>query len=163
MKYPVIIHKDEETGYGVTIPDIPGCFAYGDTQEESILNIQEAVELYYHREDISEPPAASQMEDLLNSELYTRDSFLYLADIDFAFIAPKTQRINITVPEYKLIRIDRAAKDKGISRSAFFVDSAERLISNLSVAKTVGRRKKKSVLPHKVQQHSDRSGQHFTD
>ena len=88
---------------------------------------------------------------------------MYLADIDFAFIAPKTQRINITVPEYKLIRIDRAAKDKGISRSAFFVDSAERLISNLSVAKTVGRRKKKSVLPHKVQQHSDRSGQHFTD
>ena len=147
MKYPVIIHKDEETGYGVTIPDIPGCFADGDTQEESILNIQEAVELYYHREDISEPPAASQMEDLLNSELYTRDSFLYLADIDFAFIAPKTQRINITVPEYKLIRIDRAAKDKGISRSAFFVDSAERLIRNLSVAKTVGRRQKKSVLP----------------
>ncbi|MBT4876612.1 MAG: hypothetical protein HON48_15560, partial [Desulfobacula sp.] len=82
-----------------------------------------------------------------NSELYTRDSFLYLADIDFAFIAPKTQRINITVPEYKLIRIDRAAKDKGISRSAFFVDSAERLIRNLSVAKTVGRRQKKSVLP----------------
>jgi len=163
MKYPVIIHKDEETGYGVTIPDIPGCFAYGDTQEESILNIQEAVELYYHGEDISEPPAASQMEDLLNSELYTRDSFLYLADIDFAFIAPKTQRINITVPEYKLIRIDRAAKDKGISRSAFFVDSAERFISNLSVAKTVGRRQKKSVLPHQVQQHSDRSGQHFTD
>ncbi|MBC8439600.1 MAG: type II toxin-antitoxin system HicB family antitoxin [Deltaproteobacteria bacterium] len=163
MKYPVIIHKDEDTGYGVTIPDIPGCFAYGDTQEEAILNIQEAVELYYHGEDISDPPAPSQMEDLLNSDLYTRDSFLYLADIDFAFIAPKTQRINITVPEYKLIRIDRAVKARGISRSAFFVDSAEQYIRNLGVSKTIGRGQKKSVLSHQTQQRSDRSGEHFTD
>ena len=95
MKYPVIIHKDENTGFGVTIPDIPGCFAYGNTQEEAIANIQATVELYYHGEDVSEPPAPSQMEELLNSDFYTRDSFLYLADISFSFLAPKTQRINI--------------------------------------------------------------------
>lgn len=133
MKYPVIIHKDEDTGFGVTIPDIPGCFAYGDTQEEAIANIQEAVELYYDGENVSEPPHPSQMKDLLNSDLYTRDSFLYLAHIDFAFLAPKTQRINITVPKYKLVRIDRAAKARGVSRSAFFVDSAERQIKNMGV------------------------------
>ncbi len=133
MKYPVIIHKDATTGYGVTIPDIPGCFACGDTQEEAISNIQEAVELYYDGEGVSEPSASSQMEDLLSSDLYTRDSFLYLADIDFAFLAPKTQRINITVPKYKLVKIDRAAKAKGVSRSAFFVDSAERQISGLAM------------------------------
>jgi hypothetical protein len=40
-------------------------------------------------------------------------------------------------PEYKLVRIDRAAKARGISRSAFFVDSAERHIKNLGVVKTV--------------------------
>ena len=163
MKYPVIIHKDDDTGYGVTIPDIPGCFAYGDTQEEAIHNIQESVELYYQGEEISEPPTPSQMEDLLGSDLYTRDSFLYLADIDFAFIAPKTQRVNITVPEYKLIRIDRAAKARGISRSAFFVDSAEQHIRNLAVAKTVRRGQKKNLPPHQIQQNSGRSGQHFTD
>jgi len=163
MKYPVIIHKDDNTGYGVTIPDIPGCFAYGDTQEEAILNIQEAVELYYNGEDISEPPAPSKMEDLLGSDLYTRDSFLYLADIDFAFIAPKTQRVNITVPEYKLVRIDRAAKARGISRSAFFVDSAEQFIRNLGVANTVGKRQKKSMLSHHIQSHSERPGQHPSD
>ncbi len=131
MKYPVIIHKDEDTGFGVTIPDIPGCFACGDTQEEAIANIQETVELYYDGEDVSEPPAPSQITDLLNSDLYTRDSFLYIADIDFAFLAPKTQRINITVPEYKLVRIDRAAKARGVSRSAFFVESAEMQIRNM--------------------------------
>lgn len=133
MKYPVIVHKDKDTGYGVTIPDIPGCFTYGGTQEEAIDNIQQAVELYYDGEGLLEPPAPSDMESLLDSDLYTRDSFLYLADIDFAFIAPKTQRINITVPEYKLIRIDKAAKAKGLSRSAFFVESAERQIRDLGI------------------------------
>jgi hypothetical protein len=43
------------------------------------------------------------MGDLLNSDLHTTDSFLYLADIDFAFIAAKTQRINITAPEHTCI------------------------------------------------------------
>ena len=102
------------------------------SQEEAIANIQAIVELYYHGENVSEPPAPSQMEELLNSYFYTRDSFLYLADINFSFLAPKTQRINITVPKYKLVKIDRAAKQKGVSRSAFFVSSAEQQISRSS-------------------------------
>jgi len=59
------------------------------------------------------------MADLLNFDLYIKDSFLYFADIDFAFIVPKTQRVNTNVTEYKLVRIDRPAKANGISRSAF--------------------------------------------
>jgi len=74
---------------------MPGCFSHGDTQEEAIGNIQEAVELYYEGEDVCETPVPSQMANLLNSDLYIRDGFLYLADIYFAFIVPKTQRVNI--------------------------------------------------------------------
>jgi len=48
---------------------MPGCFSHGDTQEEAIGNIQEAVELYYVGEDASETP------EILNSDLYIRDSF----------------------------------------------------------------------------------------
>ena len=33
MRFPAVIHKDEETGYGVTVPDLPGCFSAGDTDE----------------------------------------------------------------------------------------------------------------------------------
>lgn len=31
MKYPIAIHKDKNSCYGVTIPDLPGCFSAGDT------------------------------------------------------------------------------------------------------------------------------------
>ncbi|MCP4151812.1 MAG: hypothetical protein GY757_28975, partial [bacterium] len=27
MNYPVVIHKDKESDYGVTVPDLPGCFS----------------------------------------------------------------------------------------------------------------------------------------
>ena len=40
MKYPVIIHKGENSDYGVTFPDLPGCFSAGDTIEESLANAQ---------------------------------------------------------------------------------------------------------------------------
>jgi len=130
MKYPVIIHKDEDTGYGVTLPDVPGCFTQGDTLDEAIGKIQAAVELYYDGEKITAPPQASKIEDLIKSDLYTKDGFWVLADIDFSFLAPKTIRINITIPEYKLSIIDKAAKARGLSRSAFLVESAESEISN---------------------------------
>jgi len=128
MKYPVILHKDKDTGYGVTLPDIPGCFALGDTLDEAIRNIQAAVELYYDGENITVPPQASKIEDLVKSDLYTKDGFWVLADIDFSFLSSKTVRINITLPEYKLSLIDKAAKARGLSRSAFLAECAEHAV-----------------------------------
>jgi hypothetical protein len=36
MRYPVVIHKDESSDFGVTIPDIPGCFSAGDTYDDAL-------------------------------------------------------------------------------------------------------------------------------
>ena len=63
--------------YQVIIPDIPGCFFYGDTQEDAIGNMQEAVELYYEGEDVSELPVPSQMTDLLNFDSYLRGNLSF--------------------------------------------------------------------------------------
>ncbi len=38
MKYPIAIHKDEDSCYGVTVPDIPGCFSAGDTIDKAVIN-----------------------------------------------------------------------------------------------------------------------------
>ena len=37
MRYPIVIHKDETSDYGVVFPDLPGCFSAGDTIEEAII------------------------------------------------------------------------------------------------------------------------------
>ena len=45
MKFPVTLYKDEEGWYVVECPIIPGCMSQGETQEEALLNIQEAIQL----------------------------------------------------------------------------------------------------------------------
>ncbi len=128
MKYPVLIHKEEDSEYGVTVPDVPGCFTSGKTVREALKNLQEAVSCYYEGENVDTPPEPSNVEDLIDSEdLYMDGGFWLLADIDFSFLSKKTVRINVTIPEYKLTMIDQAAKKLGMSRSAFLVKAAEEL------------------------------------
>jgi predicted RNase H-like HicB family nuclease len=44
MKLQVIIHEAEEGGYWAEVPAIPGCATQGDTFEDLLKNIYEAVE-----------------------------------------------------------------------------------------------------------------------
>ena len=45
MKYPVVIHKSEY-GYDVHCPLLPGCHSQGDTEEEALENIKDAIHTY---------------------------------------------------------------------------------------------------------------------
>jgi antitoxin HicB len=42
----IIMTPEEEGGYSVSVPSLPGCFSQGETIEEAIMNIREAIELY---------------------------------------------------------------------------------------------------------------------
>lgn len=46
MKIGVVLHPDPEGGFTATVPSLPGCISEGDTVEEALKNIQEAVELF---------------------------------------------------------------------------------------------------------------------
>jgi predicted RNase H-like HicB family nuclease len=46
MRYPVVIHKDRKSDYGVTVPDLPGCFSAGETMEEALTHAVEAIECH---------------------------------------------------------------------------------------------------------------------
>ncbi|MCJ7667337.1 MAG: type II toxin-antitoxin system HicB family antitoxin [Anaerolineae bacterium] len=44
--YKVIFEPQEESGYTVTVPSLPGCISEGDSYEEALANIKEAMALY---------------------------------------------------------------------------------------------------------------------
>ena len=44
MEYTVILHPAEEGGYWAEVPALPGCFSQGETVEETLKNIKEAIE-----------------------------------------------------------------------------------------------------------------------
>lgn len=46
MKLKVILEPSDEGGFTAIVPSLPGCISEGDTQEEALSNIREAIELY---------------------------------------------------------------------------------------------------------------------
>ena len=46
MRFKVVLEPSDEGGYTVYVPSLPGCISEGDTVEEALKNIQEAIELY---------------------------------------------------------------------------------------------------------------------
>ena len=45
MKYKIALHKSEE-GYSVSVPGLPGCWSQGETEEEALDNIRDAIREY---------------------------------------------------------------------------------------------------------------------
>jgi len=51
MKIKVILEPQDEEGYTVYAPSLPGCVSEGDSKEEALRNIKEAIELYLEVEE----------------------------------------------------------------------------------------------------------------
>lgn len=125
MQYPIFIHKDANSDYGVIVPDLPGCYSAGSTIEEAIQNAHEAIEchlegLFLDNEDI--PLNKSVEEHLESPEL--QDAVLALVEIDISKISGKTTRINVSLPVRFLKQIDKYTSQHGGNRSAFLVEAA---------------------------------------
>ena len=46
MEYSVVVHEAEEGGFWVEVPALPGCYSQGETVEEALGNVREAIGLY---------------------------------------------------------------------------------------------------------------------
>ena len=127
--FPVILHTDDGVNYGVTVPDMPGCFTSGETLEEALSNVQEAVEAYlFDADKTPEPSAPARVLTLAEAE----GGVLAYVELDLSFLDREPVRVNISVPKYRLERIDAAAKRLGMTRSGFLVQAAESLAQGKS-------------------------------
>jgi predicted RNase H-like HicB family nuclease len=130
MNYPVVIHKDEGSDYGVTVPDLPGCFSGGKTLEEAIDNAKEAI--LCHVEGIVNDgealPEPAPIERHKENPEYA-DGLWAVVSVDLSDLSGKAKRVNITVPERFLIQFDSFARKKGETRSGLFVSAAMEYIA----------------------------------
>jgi len=46
MRFKVVLEASDEGGYTVYVPSLPGCISEGETVDEALKNIQEAIALY---------------------------------------------------------------------------------------------------------------------
>jgi predicted RNase H-like HicB family nuclease len=65
MKLKVVIEESDEGGFTVYVPSLPGCISEGDTEEEALANIREAIELYLEEiDDDSLPKETARIKEL---------------------------------------------------------------------------------------------------
>ena len=46
MRYTVLLEPEQDGGFVVSVPALPGCISQGDTREEALANIREAISPY---------------------------------------------------------------------------------------------------------------------
>ncbi len=130
MRFALALHSDDGRHYGVTVPDLPGCFSAGDSIDEAIEQAAEAID--GHCELLAEDGKELAAPKSLAEHQANPD----LAGAVWAFVEVATERyfgpaqkINITVPASTLRRIDDYARRHHLSRSGFLVEAANRVIA----------------------------------
>lgn len=123
MKYFVVIHRDKKGHFGASFLEAAGCTAVGETLEETIENAKASLELYFATQQelgrqVPEPVSYAYVE-----QHAPKKGFFLITTVDVE-IEDKTVRVNITLPARALQKIDRAAKKKKVSRSAYITESA---------------------------------------
>ena len=122
MNYSIAIHKDEDSDYGVIVPDLPGCFSAGRTIDEAIDMAREAIELHLEglieRGEALPPPMA--IEEHRSNSLYEGGTWA-IVSVDASTLRLKAKRVNITMPERVLEAVDRYAARQGETRSGLLL------------------------------------------
>lgn len=121
MEFPIAVHKDDGSVYGVIVPDIPGVHSWGDTIDDAIRNAREAIvghllTLIELGEDVSF--TCSTVEALVTKPEYA-GAIWALADVDVSKLDSKPERINISLPRFVLHKIDAYVEARHETRSGF--------------------------------------------
>ncbi len=140
MQIPVAIFKDERSAFGVNVPDIRGCYSWGDTIESALKNAKEAI--YSHVEtllELGEPVEITQTKiEILSQSSDYAGAIWALVDLELEKLDSKPERINISLPRFVLAKIDRFADAHRETRSGLLARAALELIANEARASAIG-------------------------
>lgn len=119
--YHAVVHKDEDSAWGVHFPDLPGCFSAADDLADVQANASEAVMLYLEGEKAPKPSAIEKIRAITADDLAEG---AFLLAVPYVYVRNRPQRINISIDRGVLDAIDAAATSRKLTRSAFLTEAA---------------------------------------
>lgn len=132
MRYPVYLHETESKTYSGFAPDVKGCIFAGNTVDEALADAVEAIDLhieslYDHGKNIPEAKTINAHKD--NDSC--KDGIWAFVDVDITKYEGKAIRLNISLPQNLVSRIDTYvdAHKEIESRSSFIADIARRVLA----------------------------------
>jgi predicted RNase H-like HicB family nuclease len=127
--YIVLVHQTPVGRCRVSFPDLPGCAAAGDSLHEAIAVARQALAGHIqHLLDAGEPVPVPRLLDAID-----RQDAVLVAAIEVPDDL-MTEQVELAVPGLALRRFDLFAERRGMTRSAFFVEAANRWILHESAA-----------------------------
>ena len=127
MRYPIAIEPgNDTTAWGVVVPDLPGCFSAGDTQEEAMIQAEDAITAWIEAaiDDGQDIPAPSHIEALRAAHPEFEVWLWALVMVVPAMLYYSLERVNISLPRRVLHRLDARARSAGETRSGFIARMA---------------------------------------
>ncbi len=121
-KYIAVINKDTSKQYGVIFPDFLGCVSVGKDLEEVEKMAQEALQFHIDGmiKDGEDLPCAKTLDEI-KKKFKKAEIFMIVA----VKIKTKATRINITIDEKLLRKLDKFLLNRNETRSSFFAKSIE--------------------------------------
>lgn len=125
MRFPIVVHKDGTSAYGVTVPDLPGCFSAGDDLDDAIESAHEAISCHLEGllMDGESLPEQAPLETHRANKAYEGGIWAVVA-VDISKLSSKARRVNITMPARVLAIVDEAAAREGDTRSGLLARAA---------------------------------------
>ena len=125
MRFPIVVHKDDTSGYGVSVPDLPGCFSAGDSLDDAIESTHEAIACHLEGllMDGEMVPERAPLETHQANRAYKGGIWAVVA-VDISKLSSKAKRVNITMPARVLAIVDEAAAREGDTRSGLLARAA---------------------------------------
>lgn len=126
--YIALIHKADDSDYGVSFPDFPGCVTAGTTLDDAHSMAAEALALHVDGmiEDGESIPAPSSLSSIM-AVRENRDAVAMLVTLPDK---PHSVRVNITLPDDLLRQIDEHAEAEGYTRSGLLAAAARKLLES---------------------------------
>lgn len=131
--YIAYVYKDPNSSFGVSFPDLPGCYGAGETYDEAIENAKISLREYAlaTTEDGDDMPAPRKYTQLAadTTEAIEMDKAAFIAEVPVVTIGAK-RRVNVSLDDKILSAIDRACELAGVNRSVFLAEAAKSWIQD---------------------------------
>ena len=127
MQHAIAIVHEEEGRFGIAFPDFPGCISGGRSLDEAVVRGSEALAAHVAvMAEFGDPlPRLRGRADILadpEAAEAAADAVLVAVPVD---LPGRAVRVNVSLDEHLLKRIDASARAAGQSRSAFLATAAE--------------------------------------
>jgi len=125
--YYALVHKDEDSAFGVQFPDAPGVYSAADTEDAIVANAIEALRLWAEDMPLPSPSSLEQIRALADVRAELAEG-AFLVRVPLIEDDTRVVRANVTFEAGMLRAIDETAKARGLTRAAFLASAARKEI-----------------------------------